>query len=196
MKRRGLSSSDKELWDRVTASATPLHAKTAAPDVGQKPLPRNPKKAKSSTRIPDFEIGGNSKLTNIKNDLAPALSERLNAQPLRMDGKAYGRMKQGKLKPDAKLDLHGLTLADAHPTLVRFVMEGYARGLRLLLVVTGKGKHRDDDGPIPQPRGVLRHQVPQWLTAPPLGARVLQVTEAHLRHGGSGAYYVYLRRAR
>jgi DNA-nicking Smr family endonuclease len=41
---------------------------------------------------------------------------------------------------------------------------------------------------------VLRHQVPVWLQQPPLGAMVLQVAEAHLKHGGSGAYYVYLRR--
>jgi DNA-nicking Smr family endonuclease len=42
--------------------------------------------------------------------------------------------------------------------------------------------------------GVLRHQVPLWLRQPPLGQAVLQVSEAHLKHGGSGAYYVYLRR--
>ncbi|WP_150121448.1 Smr/MutS family protein, partial [Sulfitobacter sp. HI0023] len=44
--------------------------------------------------------------------------------------------------------------------------------------------------------GVLRHQVPQWLSAPPLGGLVLQVTPAHISHGGGGAYYVYLRRQR
>ena len=65
-----------------------------------------------------------------------------------------------------------------------------------MLVVTGKGKDRDDGGPIPVRLGVLRHNVPQWLSTPPLAQIVLQVTEAHLKHGGGGAYYVYLRRNR
>ena len=62
------------------------------------------------------------------------------------------------------------------------------------LVITGKGKRGPDIGPIPHRMGVLRHQVPQWLRQPPLGPATLQVTEAHLKHGGSGAFYVYLRR--
>jgi DNA-nicking Smr family endonuclease len=62
--------------------------------------------------------------------------------------------------------------------------------------VTGKGKQRDDGGPIPVRIGVLRHQVPQWLNNPPLSLAILQVTQAHVRHGGGGAYYVYLKKAR
>ena len=63
-----------------------------------------------------------------------------------------------------------------------------------MLVITGKGKQGPDFGPIPQRYGVLKHQVPQWLHMPPLGPCILQITEAHLKHGGAGAYYVYLRR--
>ncbi|MFG6543173.1 Smr/MutS family protein, partial [Sulfitobacter sp. M22298] len=53
-----------------------------------------------------------------------------------------------------------------------------------------------DGGPIPVRDGVLRHQVPQWLSMPPLSSLVLQVAQAHVSHGGGGAYYVYLRRNR
>ena len=88
----------------------------------------------------------------------------------------------------------GMTVAEAHPELIRFILNGWSGGLRLVLVITGKGKPGPDFGPIPQRYGVLKHQVPQWLHMPPLGPCVLQVTEAHLKHGGSGAYYVYLRR--
>ena len=55
---------------------------------------------------------------------------------------------------------------------------------------------RDEGGPIPVRHGVLRHQVPQWLSMPPLSSAVLQVSQAHISHGGGGAYYVYLRRHR
>ena len=113
-----------------------------------------------------------------------------------MDRKAFDQMKRGKLRPEGKIDLHGMTLDRAHPALTRFILGAQAQGKRLVLVVTGKGKQRDDGGPIPVRFGVLRRQVPQWLSLPPMSSVVLQVTQAHLRHGGSGAYYVYLRRTR
>ena len=129
-----------------------------------------------------------------RRDLAPGPSEVLGTAPLQMDAKTHGKMTRGKLQPEARIDLHGMTLAEAHPELIRFILNAQAQGLRLVLVITGKGKRRDDGGPIPQRVGALRHQVPAWLRLPPLGPAVLQVTEAHQRHGGSGAYYVYLRR--
>ena len=66
----------------------------------------------------------------------------------------------------------------------------------LVLVITGKGRPGQDEGPAPLRQGVLRRQVPVWLAQPPLGPLVLQVAEAHVRHGGAGARYVYLRRQR
>ncbi|MEL7114577.1 MAG: Smr/MutS family protein [Pseudomonadota bacterium] len=113
---------------------------------------------------------------------------------VKMDKKAFGQLKRGKLKPEARIDLHGMTLAQAQPRLFQFIRDTHAKGMRLVLVITGKGKDRDDGGPIPTPRGVLRRQVPIWLGHPPLSAMVLQVAEAHLKHGGEGAFYVYLRR--
>jgi DNA-nicking Smr family endonuclease len=70
-------------------------------------------------------------------------------------------------------------------------------GLRLVLVITGKGRPgrpgTDADPPF-QRVGALRHQVPLWLRQPPLATAVLQLAEAHLKHGGAGAFYLYLRR--
>jgi DNA-nicking Smr family endonuclease len=76
------------------------------------------------------------------------------------------------------------------------MLMSHTRGRRLVLVITGKGKDRDEGGPIPVRRGVLRHQVPHWLEVPPLAQVVLQVVPAHISHGGEGAYYVYLKRSR
>ena len=89
-----------------------------------------------------------------------------------------------------------MTLERAHTALTRFVLSSYTDQKRLLLVITGKGKNRDVSGPIPVRYGVLRHQVPEWLRLPPLANVVLQVTQAHVSHGGTGAYYVYLRKPR
>ena len=114
----------------------------------------------------------------------------------RMDHAAFRKMTRGKLKPEGRIDLHGMTLSQAHPALTRFILDAHAAGKRLVLVITGKGKDRETPDPIPIRRGVLRHQVPMWLHNPPLGAVVLDIREAHQRHGGGGAYYVYLKKAR
>jgi DNA-nicking Smr family endonuclease len=105
-------------------------------------------------------------------------------------------MTRGKIKPEGRIDLHGMTMSQAHPALVGFILNAHDAGKRLVLVITDKGKDRDDGGPIPVRHGVLRHQVPQWMALAPLKSLILQVTPAHLRHGGDGAYYVYLRRGR
>jgi len=113
-----------------------------------------------------------------------------------MDAATRAKMVRGKLRPEGRLDLHGKTVPEAHPALVRFVQTAHAGGKRLVLVITGKGKDRDTGGPVPVRRGVLRHQVPRWLRTPPLSPLVLESCAAHRRHGGDGAIYVYLRRRR
>ena len=119
-------------------------------------------------------------------------ARQLADAPIRMDAGLHRRMSQGKLRPEARLDLHGMTLADAHPALIRFILSCHANGCRLVLVITGKG--RGDNGPLPTRPGALRHQVPHWLHSPPLAPVVQQIRAAHFRHGGEGACYVYLRK--
>jgi DNA-nicking Smr family endonuclease len=165
--------------------------KAAAPVAAPPPEPKIPEPREP---VPPFAIGEKAAPSPGRHDLGRPISAALAAAPVAMDRKAHRRLTRGKLSPEARIDLHGMTLADAHPALLGFVADAHARGLRLVLVITGKGKLRDDHGPIPTRTGVLRHQVPQWLTSGPLRALVLQVTEAHRTHGGSGAYYVYLRR--
>ena len=195
MKRRrgGLSAEDRDLWSRYSRTTEPLHPIAHTPTAGRVPLHR-PKKPESGIAVPPFEIGQAARDRRPGQALAPTLREQVAGVPLRMDAKMHRRMRSGKLRPEAKIDLHGMTLDVAHPELTRFVLGAQAAGKRLILVVTGKGKHRPGDGPIPNRLGVLKHQVPQWLRTPPLVGLVLQVTEAHRTHGGSGAYYVYLRR--
>ncbi len=197
-RKKGLSPEDRELWDRVKRSAKPLGPAAVKQRVEQKGAPRasesDAEEGKAAPIAP-FRIGEAAGMSTAP--VPPPETGRPGSPPVRMQGTAHRRMIRGKLKPEARLDLHGMTLADAHPALIRFVMDAYDRGLRLLLVITGKGRGGgDDDGPVPARRGVLRRQVPHWLAAPPIGAVVLEVREAHQRHGGGGAYYVYLKRRR
>ncbi|KAA9006817.1 Smr/MutS family protein [Histidinibacterium aquaticum] len=197
-KRRHLSPEERNLWDSVARSTDPLHKRRRdpAPDPPKEALtrPRTDERARNTTLSP-FEIGGRVDHSR-DHDLMAGLSEQLSQKTVRMDRKKHTKLKRGKLSPEGRLDLHGMTLAQAHPELMDFVLTAHARGKRILLVITGKGKHREEPGPIPQKLGVLRHQVPQWLRMPPLGPLVLDVVPAHLSHGGGGAYYVVLRRSR
>lgn len=197
MTRRRLTPDEIELWRRVARTAQRAHPEREDqphPTPLPKPKPRKPL-AQLSRRIEPFAIGDSARTEPPSHDLRSSVTRELMDAPMRMDRKTYQRMTRGKLKPQARLDLHGHRLDSAHSRLIRFVLSSQASGHRLVLVITGKGKSRDrDEGPIPSPRGVLRHQVPQWLSLPPLAQAVLQVTPAHRSHGGEGAYYVYLRR--
>lgn len=196
MTKRKLSKDEQDLWQKVAKTADPLHDLRPEPSPTV-PLPKRIE-VSDPVRAPlqNFKMGAKSRNATPGNNLAPTLSERLAEEPVRMDQRAFQRLKRGRLYPEARIDLHGMTLDQAHPALTGFVMRSYAEGKRLVLVITGKGKSRDDGGPIPVRFGVLKHQVPQWLRMMPLRPIVLQVTEAHQKHGGSGAYYVYLRRVR
>lgn len=196
---RGLRPEERALWKKVADTATPLTKQGPAPELFDPPKsirqiskPAPEKKAK----IEPFQIGSKLRTSTAGHDLSSGISDSLRAQPLRMDQKSFAKMKRGKSKPEARIDLHGMVVADAQAQLTRFILTAHSAGKRLVLVITGKGRRPSDDGPIPQRHGVLRHQVPQWLSTPPLSHAVLQVSEAHQRHGGSGAYYVYLARRR
>ncbi|MFY0693171.1 MAG: Smr/MutS family protein [Paracoccaceae bacterium] len=194
-KPRNLSPEERDLWSKVADSAKPLgparkRVSDPAEILNTKPAP------KKVASIPRFEIGQSQKTKPMAHDLSPSLTERLNAGPVQMDAKSFAKMKRGKIDPEGRIDLHGMTLSEAHPALLGFILNSHAAGKRLVLVITGKGKSKPGDGPIPARIGVLKHQVPQWLQQQPLKSVVLQVSQANLKHGGAGAYYVYLRRMR
>lgn len=186
-----------DLWSQVAQTARARPTSARMPDIAKPPPGFQHKTADAP---PDTRLQTSFKLTGragkMAHDLVPAVTEQLSGQPVSMDRKRFRTMQRGKLKPDGRIDLHGMTLDRAHTALTRFILSAQASNKRLLLVITGKGKHRDEGGPIPVRYGVLRHQVPEWLRMPPLSTAVLQITQAHVSHGGEGAYYVYLRKAR
>jgi DNA-nicking Smr family endonuclease len=198
-RRRTLGPEEAALWQAVAASTRPLRPgqPPRPPETAPPPTPAAPDPAPARPApVPPFRVGALAAPPPLRHDLAPTIADRLADAPLRMDRKAFVAMVRGRTEPEARLDLHGLTLAAAQPRLVRFVLTAQAEGRRLVLVITGKGRPFDPGAPMPVRIGALRHAVPQWLSMPPLAGAVLQVAPAHRRHGGEGALYVYLRRPR
>ena len=190
---RHLSTEEQALWNSVAETAQaldPVRTLDTPAIIPQKTSP-----VISFDPLPRFHVGQKVDHQS-RNDLLLGTSDRLSRAPLNMDNKAFGKMRRGKLKPEGRIDLHGMTINQAHPELLGFILNSQAMGRRLVLVITGKGKLRDQGGPMPARHGVLRHQVPQWMALPPISQAILQVLPAHLTHGGQGAYYVYLRRLR
>lgn len=195
MSRRKLRPEELRQWQSVARTADRLHperAPTITPFHDPAPSPRND----APQPVEKFQIGQAAKDRTGSHDVLPGVTDRLASAPVHMDKKAFHRLKRGKLRPEARIDLHGMTLDQAQPALTGFIMSAQARDRRLVLVISGKGRRGEDPGPIPARHGVLRHAVPVWLKTPPLSRIVLQISQAHLRHGGGGAYYVYLRRRR
>lgn len=99
------------------------------------------------------------------------------------DRRTLENLKRGKMRPEARLDLHGMTREEAFAALSSFVARAQADGVRVALVITGRS-------------GVLRSETPRWLAAAALRPRILGLAEAKPRDGGAGALYVLIRRAR
>jgi DNA-nicking Smr family endonuclease len=189
---RKLRSEEWELWRRVADTAIPIQPLF---HIGQQGLAKVRNTEKKTPRmnieIKDFKIGQISKQAiETKGAAVPKKKHH------KMDAKAFGKLTRGKTRPEAVLDLHGMTLVEAQPALHNFILGSVQLDRRLVLVITGKGRPKVDYGPIPVRHGVLRENVPIWLRQLPLSSVILDVTTAHQRHGGGGAIYVYLKKKR
>jgi DNA-nicking Smr family endonuclease len=100
-------------------------------------------------------------------------------------------LSRGKRSPEAKLDLHGMTLAGAERAVSQFLVESSEQGRRVVLIVTGKGLRLEGGRVF---GGRIRAEFLSWLDRADNRTRVAGVRAAHPRHGGSGAFYILLRR--
>jgi len=189
--RKSLKPDDERLWRYVTRSIKPLEGRSKPNRPAVLPNPAPDFSAKSAGAPGNKKSLTASSSRPIQKKPAPVSPSPLDGPP---NAQWARRMRRGDVAIDARLDLHGLTQAEAHSRLLRFVSMAVAQQLRVLLVITGKGS-RSGSGSREE-TGVLRRNLPHWLKQSGISANILAITPAHPRHGGSGAYYVALRRAR
>jgi len=194
-KGSGLKDADLALWKHVTRDTKPLAKREPPPaPVPETPPAKAAPKADQGTK-PTRHL---SRPLPRPRPVAPVK----RAEPAIEHGRAAGvdrrsaeRLRRGRLPVEARLDLHGHTQDQAHAALDHFLGEAQARGLRCVLVITGKGTTtRAATGAATGASGVLRGQVPRWLNEPGNRARVLAFDYAQPKHGGLGALYVLMRR--
>ncbi|MFB9266103.1 Smr/MutS family protein [Bradyrhizobium erythrophlei] len=180
-RKRALSEEERALWESVAKQVKPLRKKPAAKphavprDAGPHQVAIKPVPVKSATPA----------------KAAPA--PRPAMPPLAPIGRRErAKLSRGRQEIDARLDLHGMTQIRAHRVLFTFLQRAHSEGLTFVLVITGKGKAGGGESE----RGVLRRQVPEWLSLPEFRSLVVGFEEAHIGHGGEGALYVRVRRSR
>lgn len=178
-RRRVLSLEERGLWRKVTQSIAPLYDRLE-PDSGEE--------ATESVAPPRREIKEKRAAKTAPVAAAPPAPPNMPLAPL--DRRMRQRVARGRQAIDARLDLHGMTQSEAHAALLHFLRAASGRGLRLVLVITGKGRRNVGE------TGVLRRQVPHWLALPEFRSVVIGFDDAHITHGGEGALYVRLRRPR
>ncbi len=174
--RTGLPPEEAALWARVTKSVTPLPGRTP-PATAPRP-PKAEKKPAATAPKPHRTPPGGT-----------------------LDRRTRQRMLRGKMEIEARLDLHGHGAEEAHAKLRAFLVQSRLRGLRTVLVITGKGKapvrhtlHGHDFWHAPERAGRLRALLPEWLAESGIAEHVAGWTPAHPSQGGGGAFCIRLRR--
>ena len=178
MSRSRKTAPDADLFAAVMRDVKPLRRPRPAPPPPSSPSLRSaPETSRAPVVVPPTAVPA-----------APSAPNPGIANP-GIDRRTAERLRKGELAIDRRLDLHGMTEAAAHAALDRFVRQAWHDRVRVLLIITGKGS-------VGQGGGVLRRNLPRWLAAGENAPRVLRVESAQTRHGGTGAYYVLLRRQR
>ena len=191
---RSLTDEERKLWRAAMKDAKPL--KRAKPDPADDVPPPSPA-SPPSTPAPRAPAA----------ILAPPPKPRAPSEPPplgALERRTSQKLARGQIEVEATIDLHGHSQERAHGALLDFIARSRGRGLRCVLVITGKGAspyarhtlHGSSFYEVPERQGVLRSAVPRWLAEAEFRLHVSGFQPAHPKHGGGGAFYLWLRKKR
>ena len=102
-----------------------------------------------------------------------------------------------KINQTRSLDLHGFTLEAANKIVEKFIRESYDQGIGKLIIITGKGLHsQNESNPfVSKDLSILKYSVPEFISKnEELMKIIFEITDAKIEDGGSGSFYVYLKK--
>lgn len=175
-----LRPEDRILWETVAKTAKPLAGRRAKPDELPDFRTLMAEEEKSPAPPAVQSVAGERKPKK-------GLSSLGEMQIQSLDRPTHRKIAKGRVDIEARIDLHGLTQNEAHGLLYGFLVSAHARGLRHVMVITGKGRSFGSEG-------ILRQAVPHWFSTPLFRMLVSAYEDAARHHGGHGALYVRLRR--
>lgn len=175
--RPQIESEDETFWEETTREVKRI--KTVERDLSK----------------PEYEL---RKIQPTVNVFAVYQGEDLSSlkagETANIDSNTIKRFKRGEIRIEARLDLHGQVVNDAYDMVEKFIHNSYQFGRRCVQIITGKGRHREDE--LFAPKGVLKDLVPQWLNNDNIRPLVLTFDYSLPKDGGDGALTVLLRRRR
>ena len=188
-KDKKLSEEDLENWNKLKKT---LDFKFYKKSYQIKDLEKTNQLHKDHESVKNYKLKQNK---TVKNTLVNRkFLNNYQLQDIRIDKNKLSLLKRGKIKPEKILDLHGLTSVEAKTKAIEFTKINFNLGLRLLLIITGKGKIKINDlNREGLKTGVLRKSLKSWLYESDLRPYILGIVSSHISHGGEGAFYVYLK---
>jgi len=197
-KELGSNDDDEAIWKYAAATIEPLKRAKGRVHLSERATTEVPKAKTPPKQDDDIKASALKRAPVKLHHAAPAAPARRAAPDLsEFDRKHARKIRGGRTEIEARVDLHGLRQSEAHAELRAFLFRCQSRGLRFVLVITGKGKpgsasetcYRNPEND----RGVLKRNVPRWLEEPDVRSIVVSYTAAAIQHGGEGAIYVHLR---
>jgi DNA-nicking Smr family endonuclease len=187
---RSLSAEERAVWGRVAGTVRPVAGRGVTSD------PFVPSEVEGSVQAkPRIAKVVTSTLGQVPRLRSGRTAVTSNESQNTLDGSWDKRLRLGQAAPDFTIDLHGETLSSAHARLNRSLAAAIRSEARIILLITGRPA-KDNPRLPPTSRGVIRATVGDWLAASPYASHIAAVRGAHPRHGGAGALYLILRRAR
>lgn len=178
-KNHNLSEFDKKVWDEFSRNIRKLPKS----ELVEKEFELKKKLILGEKKTDHNAIETNINQSRVKLKKHPPLDAVVAR-------KKFRALKKGKITPQASLDLHGLSRKHAYDKVMIFLFNSIKKKLRLILIITGKGKISQDYGST----GILRKELPTWISSSQYSDKILGISPASNIHGGAGAYYVYIRK--
>ena len=107
------------------------------------------------------------------------------------------KLDKNKVSKIKHIDLHGFTLDHANKTIEKFIDDCYQNGVSKIIVVTGKGLHSnvEKDPYVSKDLSILKYSVPEYIENNlELMKKIIEIKDAEIEDGGSGAFYIFLKK--
>lgn len=177
--KKTLTDDDRILWGKVARSTRPMPGRMKSIEEFEGELEAQTA-ANAAQKVPPIKA-----VTMTEAPAEPPKKPSGRHQPLERPVKR--KLAKGRLELEARIDLHGLFQSEAHALLHGFIVRAHERGLRHVLVITGKGASMGSDG-------ALKRAVPMWFSKPEFRHLISSYETSAQNHGGEGALYVRLSR--
>jgi len=105
--------------------------------------------------------------------------------------------KKKKFISTQSIDLHGYTLEEANKIIEKFILKAYSDKINKLIVITGKGLHsQNEKNPyVSKDLSILKYSVPEFIrNNVELMKIIYEIKDAEINDGGSGAFYIFLKK--